>query len=105
MDIGLITAFVGGVLALLSPCAALLMPAFFVVLLVLAGRALTLPGAGEGVRFLLGRAKVLVEPSGAAALAAMLFRKIEDPPGTVGVILTGGNADFDVLARILRREI
>lgn len=29
MDIGLITAFVGGVLALLSPCAALLMPAFF----------------------------------------------------------------------------
>jgi len=59
----------------------------------------------EGVRFLLGRAKVLVEPSGAAALSAMLFRKLPDPPGTVGAILTGGNADFDVLARILRREI
>lgn len=29
MDIGLISAFFGGVLALLSPCAALLMPAFF----------------------------------------------------------------------------
>lgn len=29
MDIGLVTAFVGGVLALLSPCAALLLPAFF----------------------------------------------------------------------------
>lgn len=29
MDIGLIAAFVGGILALLSPCAALLMPAFF----------------------------------------------------------------------------
>lgn len=29
MDIGLLAAFVGGVLALLSPCAALLMPAFF----------------------------------------------------------------------------
>lgn len=29
MDIGLVTAFLGGVLALLSPCAALLLPAFF----------------------------------------------------------------------------
>lgn len=29
MDIGLLSAFLGGVLALLSPCAALLMPAFF----------------------------------------------------------------------------
>ncbi len=29
MDIGFVTAFVGGTLALLSPCAALLMPAFF----------------------------------------------------------------------------
>lgn len=29
MDIGLLTAFLGGALALLSPCAALLMPAFF----------------------------------------------------------------------------
>lgn len=59
----------------------------------------------EGVRFLLGRAKVLVEPSGAAGLAALLFRKLDDPPATVGTILTGGNADFETLARILRREI
>lgn len=29
MDIGLVSAFIGGILALLSPCAALLMPAFF----------------------------------------------------------------------------
>lgn len=29
MDIGVITAFVGGMLALLSPCSALLLPAFF----------------------------------------------------------------------------
>jgi len=29
MDIGLLTAFVGGILALLSPCGALLLPAFF----------------------------------------------------------------------------
>ena len=59
----------------------------------------------EAVRFLLSRAKVLVEPSGAAGIAAMLFRKLKAPPATVGTVLTGGNADFDVLARILRREI
>ena len=59
----------------------------------------------EAVRFLLGRAKVLVEPSGAAGMAALLHRKLEDPPATVGTVLTGGNADFEVLARILRREI
>jgi len=59
----------------------------------------------EAIRFLLARAKVLVEPSGAAALAAILLRKLPDPPATVGAVLTGGNADFDVLARILRREI
>lgn len=29
MDVGLVTAFLGGALALLSPCAALLLPAFF----------------------------------------------------------------------------
>jgi threonine dehydratase len=59
----------------------------------------------EGVRFLLARAKVLVEPSGAAALAALLHRKLPDPPATVGAVLSGGNADFDLLARILRKEI
>ncbi len=59
----------------------------------------------EAVRFLLSRAKVLVEPSGAAGIAAMLFGKLKAPPATVGTVLTGGNADFDVLARILRKEI
>jgi threonine dehydratase len=59
----------------------------------------------EAVRFLLGRAKILVEPSGAAGMAALLFHKLPDPPATVGTVLTGGNADFEVLARILRREL
>ena len=59
----------------------------------------------ESVRFLLSRAKVLVEPSGAAGLAALLFRKMPDPPATIATVLTGGNADFETLARILRKEI
>jgi threonine dehydratase len=51
------------------------------------------------VKFLLLRLKILVEPSGAAGAAAVLFRKL--PPGlrTVGVILSGGNVDFEDLAR------
>ena len=46
------------------------------------------------VRFLLGRMKILVEPSGAAAAAAVLFHKL--PPGirSVGVVLSGGNVDL-----------
>jgi threonine dehydratase len=59
----------------------------------------------EAVRFLLARAKVLVEPSGAAGLAALLHGRLASPPGNVGVVLTGGNADFRLLARILEMEI
>ncbi len=59
----------------------------------------------EAVRFLLQRAKVLVEPSGAAALAALLHRRLDDPPATVAAVLSGGNADFEVLARVLRKEV
>lgn len=44
MEIGLVAAFVGGVLALLSPCAALLMPAFFASTIG-AGSRLALHGA------------------------------------------------------------
>jgi threonine dehydratase len=59
----------------------------------------------EAVRFLLARAKVLVEPSGAAGLAAVLFRRLPEAFGTVATVLTGGNADFSVLARILCGEL
>jgi threonine dehydratase len=46
----------------------------------------------QTMRFLLERMKILVEPSGAAAAAAVLFRKHADFAGKrVGVILSGGN--------------
>jgi threonine dehydratase len=54
----------------------------------------------ETVRFLLTRTKLLVEPSGAVAAAAILFRKLPKPVQSVGVLLTGGNVDLDVLAEI-----
>ncbi|MEM8883458.1 MAG: threonine/serine dehydratase [Planctomycetota bacterium] len=59
----------------------------------------------EGVRFLLGRAKVLVEPSGAAGLAALLHNKLPHTPTAAGTVLCGGNADFGVLARILQGDV
>ncbi len=52
----------------------------------------------ETVKFLLARLKILVEPSGAVPAAAVLYRKL--PPGVrnIGVVLSGGNVDFETLA-------
>jgi len=51
------------------------------------------------VKFLLLRLKILVEPSGAAGAAAVLFRKLPDDVRSVGVVLSGGNVDWEELAR------
>jgi threonine dehydratase len=53
------------------------------------------------LRLLLFRMKLLVEPSGAAAAAAVLFGKL--PAGTkrIGVILSGGNLDPEMLKQLL----
>jgi threonine dehydratase len=53
------------------------------------------------MRFLLSRMKILVEPSGAVAAAAVLFRKLPAGVKRAGVILSGGNVDADLLASIL----
>jgi threonine dehydratase len=50
------------------------------------------------VKFLLLRLKILVEPSGAAGAAAVLFRKLPDDVRSVGVVLSGGNVDWEDLA-------
>lgn len=52
------------------------------------------------MRFLLTRMKMLVEPSGAVAAAAVLARKLPRDIRSVGIILSGGNVDLDVLAGI-----
>ncbi|MGB7762249.1 MAG: threonine/serine dehydratase [Bryobacteraceae bacterium] len=53
----------------------------------------------QTVKFLLLRLKVLVEPSGAVSAAAVLFGKLPPGIGSVGVILSGGNVDFEELAK------
>lgn len=52
----------------------------------------------ETVKFFFTRLKIVVEPSGAVAAAAVLFRRL--PPGIerAGVILSGGNMDPEILA-------
>jgi threonine dehydratase len=53
------------------------------------------------LRFILFRMKILVEPTGAAAVAAILSKKIPQDVRRVGVILSGGNIDPETLARLL----
>lgn len=51
---------------------------------------------------MLERCKLLVEPSGAAAVAALLSGRIEiDPERPVVAVLSGGNADLDALPDLL----
>jgi len=56
------------------------------------------------MKFMLFRMKVLVEPSGAAAAAAVLFGKLPENCRRAGVVLSGGNVDDDLLARLLNEE-
>ena len=54
----------------------------------------------ETMRFLLFRMKLLVEPSGAAAAAAVFFKKLPKDTRNVGVVLSGGNVDGEILAKV-----
>jgi len=54
----------------------------------------------EAVRLLFYRLKLVVEPSGALGLAALLSGKVQGR-GRVGVILSGGNIDGPTMQRIL----
>jgi threonine dehydratase len=52
------------------------------------------------LKFLLARMKILAEPSGAAAAAAALFHKLPAGLGRVGIVISGGNVDFETLAAL-----
>ncbi|WP_119067370.1 threo-3-hydroxy-L-aspartate ammonia-lyase [Aggregatilinea lenta] len=54
----------------------------------------------DAVRFLFYRMKLVVEPSGALGLAALLSGAVA-ASGRVGVILSGGNVDGDTMRMIL----
>jgi threonine dehydratase len=54
----------------------------------------------KAVKFLFYRMKLVVEPSGALGVAALLSGVIP-PQGRVGVIISGGNIDGDTMRKIL----
>ena len=54
----------------------------------------------EAMRLLLLRMKILAEPTGAVAPAAVFQRRVGPPGAKVGVIISGGNVDAEVLQRI-----
>src|SRR5437660_1951209 len=58
----------------------------------------------SAIAFMLFRMKLLVEPSGAAAAAAVFAGKVPTDCKRVGVVLSGGNIDGDVLCRVVIRE-
>ncbi|MCA3561990.1 MAG: threonine/serine dehydratase [Aestuariivirga sp.] len=69
------------------------------------GLAVTDAEAAEAVRFAFGVLKIVLEPGGAVALAAVLSGKIAARGKAIGVIASGGNCDPGLYARILNREI
>ena len=51
----------------------------------------------QAMAFFLTRMKILVEPSGAVAAAAVLFGRLPEGMERVGVVVSGGNVDLDLL--------
>lgn len=51
----------------------------------------------EAMRMIWERMKIVVEPSGAVPLAALVEKKIDFPGKRIGIILSGGNVDLNRL--------
>lgn len=55
----------------------------------------------EAARWIVRELRVVAEPSGAAAAAAVLFGKLPAPAGHIGITLSGGNAEPEFLRGLL----
>ncbi len=89
-----------------TPCDALQTPRTFPVNFavlkerVSEGASVTPAEIGAAMRLVFERLHLVVEPGGAAALAAVLSGKIE-PKGTAMVTLSGGNVDWETYRRLV----
>jgi threonine dehydratase len=59
----------------------------------------------EAMRYAFQVLKLVVEPGGAVGLAALLAGKVPASGRAVGLILSGGNVDPDLFARVIRGEV
>lgn len=59
----------------------------------------------DAVRYAFATLKLVVEPGGAAALAALLAGKLDLQGKTAGIVLSGGNVDQALYAAILAGEV
>jgi threonine dehydratase len=57
------------------------------------------------MRFLFDRMKVVAEPSGASALAALLAGRVEPAGGRIGVVLSGGNVGANRFASLVSAPV
>ncbi len=58
----------------------------------------------DAMRFLFERTKLVTEPSGASALAALLARKVEGREKRIGVTISGGNIGLDGFCQIINQR-
>jgi threonine dehydratase len=59
----------------------------------------------DAMKFLWERMKIVVEPSGAVPLAALLSEKIDATNKKVGLIISGGNIDIEPFLNLLKKKI
>jgi Threonine dehydratase len=57
------------------------------------------------MRFLFDRMKLVVEPSGAVAVAALLSGRVELPGKRVGLVISGGNIDVQRFVALLGTSV
>ncbi len=69
------------------------------------GLAVTDPETAAAMRAAFRELKIVTEPGGAVALAACLTGKLDCRNKTTLVVLSGGNVDSELYARVLREEI
>jgi threonine dehydratase len=66
---------------------------------------LTDPEVAEAMRYAFSTLKLVMEPGGSVGLAALLAGKIDAKGKTVGVVVSGGNVDPGLYARILNGDV
>jgi threonine dehydratase len=59
----------------------------------------------SAIRFLLEHHRLVVEGSGAVGVAALLHNRWADPGRKLGVVLSGGNLDYQLLKQIVAEEV